>query len=282
VALAQAQVSFWKKWKPSGDEHNAALGKLKQAKAAVLASKSLDQQAQSLAGQLDTQKQKFESQSAELKQLVQIILDTSEQHKKILEEAQITKQEIQTLESQFNMAKQAAMQAATKDEYLLSTLQGVLAARMPPGSKAPPELRAKVQELAGFFDDLTEQHEKAVAPPTPRTSDVFPAVGEAPEEAWQAASAFDVEPPKDSGTAAAYIAMAGEAVPCPKDPEFDDANMDQTVSLVRAASAISAVAEGMASIQGQNGPEAKRAKAAAAEAEKAAKTAKAEQSPQRL
>ena len=288
IALAQAQVSFWKKWKPSGEEHNAALGKLKQAKAAVLASKSLDQQAQSLAGQLDTQKQKFTAQSAELKQLLHIILDTSEQHKRILEEAQITKQEIQSLESQFNMAKQAAMQAATKDEDLLSTLQGVLAARMPPGSKAPPELRSKVLELAGFFDDLTEQHEKAVAPPkdpTPRTSsDVFPAVGEAPEEGWQAAGAAGAfgEPPTDSGTAAAAAdaTRAGEAVPCPQDPEFDA--MDQSLSLVRAAHAISSVAEGMAAIQGHNGPEAKKAKAAATEAEKTAKAAKAAQSPQRL
>ena len=288
VALAQAQVSFWKKWKPSGEEHNAALGKIKQAKAAVLASKSLDQQAQSLAGQLDTQKQKFTAQSAELKQLLQIILDTSEQHKRILEEAQTAKQEIQSLESQFNMAKQAAMQAATKDEDLLSTLQGVLAARMPPGSKAPPELRSKVLELAGFFDDLTEQHEKAVAPPkdpTPRTSsDVFPAVGEAPEEGWQAAGAAGAfgEPPTDSGTAAAAAdaTRAGEAVPCPQDPEFDA--MDQSLSLVRAAHAISSVAEGMAAIQGHNGPEAKKAKAAATEAEKTAKAAKAELSPQRL
>eukprot|EP00959_Pyramimonas_sp_CCMP1952_P044698 933835-Pyramimonas_sp.AAC.1 len=81
------------------------------------------------------------------------------------------------------MAKQAAMQAATKDEYLLSTLQGALAARMPPGSRAPPDLCSKVAELAAHFDDLTAQHAQAQEPgPRPWDEEGFPSVGQCPED----------------------------------------------------------------------------------------------------
>jgi hypothetical protein len=82
MVLAQAQVTFWKKWEPNGEEHTAALGKLKQAKASILASKSLDQQAQSLSDQLGTQLQKYASQTSELKQLDEVILDASDRHSK--------------------------------------------------------------------------------------------------------------------------------------------------------------------------------------------------------
>jgi hypothetical protein len=166
------------------------------------------------------------------------------------------------------MAKQAAMQAATKDEDLLSTLQGVLAARMPPGSRAPPDLCSKVAELASYFDDLTAQHAQAQAPgPRPRDEEGSPAVGQCPEdgpeedagEATGAASSGADAPP-----AAGQQANPAEHVPTPTDAEPDDGKMDESESLVRAASALQTVASGMAEIQGENGPEAKRAKAAAA------------------
>eukprot|EP00959_Pyramimonas_sp_CCMP1952_P308892 6464102-Pyramimonas_sp.AAC.1 len=116
------------------------------------------------------------------------------------------------------MAKQAAMQAATKDEDLLSTLQGVLAARMPPGSRAPPDLCSKVAELASYFDDLTAQHAQTQSP-----SDL-PAVGQCPED----------ESGVDAGSAASQQTNPAEHVPTPTDTELDDGKMDESESLVRA------------------------------------------------
>ncbi|CAK0883372.1 unnamed protein product, partial [Prorocentrum cordatum] len=74
VALAQTQVTLWKKWKPDRGEYKAALAKLKQAKAQVLTAKSLEQQAQPLSDQLSVQRQKLEPQKQEAIELVDRIV----------------------------------------------------------------------------------------------------------------------------------------------------------------------------------------------------------------
>ncbi|CAK0794461.1 unnamed protein product, partial [Prorocentrum cordatum] len=149
---------------PNGDEYQAALGKLKQAKAAVLASKSTEQQARFPSDQLAVQRQKLQTQSSEMEALVDAIFEMSDRRGEVAQETRATRQDVQPLEPKLSMATQAATQEATRDVDLLQTLQGVLAARMPEGSLAPPALRDAVAELASL---LQKQGEAAVGAPAP-------------------------------------------------------------------------------------------------------------------
>ncbi|CAK0813932.1 unnamed protein product, partial [Prorocentrum cordatum] len=257
VALAQAQVTFWKKWKPDGEEHKSALGKLKFAKAQALSAKSLEQQAQSLSDQLQVARQKLTAQKKEATELVHTIVGASEHHDKLVEDIEINTKEAQSLESQLHLAAQAAAYEAPKGEDLFTTLHGKLAARMPEGWEAPPQLRAKVSELAQLFDNKQYQHTKYVdtqakgdgkgkGSQPAQEPDGFPAVGERadePEAPQPIPGQHAPTPEDDKELEYAPLADAAEATP-----------MDESQGRVRAAAALEPVANGMAKIQSDGEP----------------------------
>ncbi|CAK0794690.1 unnamed protein product, partial [Prorocentrum cordatum] len=242
-------VTFWKKWKPDGEEHKSALGKLKFAKAQALSARSLEQQAQSLSDQLQAARQKLTAQKKEATELVHTIVEASEHHGKLVEEIEINTKEVQSLESQLNLASQAAAYEASRDEDLLTTLQ--------------------VSELAQLFGNMQHKHTtyvetqakgdgKGKGSQPAQEPDGFPAVGERADgpEAPQPIPGHHVPTPMDDKELEyAPLADAAEATP-----------MDQSQGRARAAAALEQVANGMAKIQGGGGPEAKKARAAAAAA----------------
>eukprot|EP00959_Pyramimonas_sp_CCMP1952_P353381 7403629-Pyramimonas_sp.AAC.1 len=109
----------------------------------ALRGKSLDQQTQSLTGQINVIKNKLATYETELDELATTIEKMAEEYKSKLHDQTEARQELQMLEAQRAVAASAAAQEVSADSNVQGLLSAALQSKIPEGGCIPPALTAK-------------------------------------------------------------------------------------------------------------------------------------------
>ncbi|CAK0895626.1 unnamed protein product [Prorocentrum cordatum] len=167
VALAQAQVTFLKKWVGvNGREYTDALEILENVKMEALKGKNFDQQTQSLNGHIISLKAKLTDLEEDLQTTADQIAELASHYQSRVKEIKDAREGLHMLEAQRAMAAIAATQKASASSDISELVYAALKAKIPAGGSMPAALQQQVQTLAATFNEMQHQHEAALAQQT--------------------------------------------------------------------------------------------------------------------